>query len=110
MSGVAQVSLLRPGGMRRSSDSGSQGVLRANRAKMSFPPEGRFNALIALNAHPPQRNWESLRRVRRPMARSLVGCMKRQEDADGCSVLLRFAIALDADSSAMPLDELLRHE
>src|SRR5580704_16538747 len=36
--------------------------------------------------------------------------MKWQEDADGCSVLLRFAIALNADPPTMPLDELLCNE
>jgi len=33
--------------------------------------------------------------------------MKWQEDADGRAVLLRFAIALDADLPPVPLDELL---
>ena len=41
------------------------------------------------------------------LLRSLVGCMKWHEDADGRAVLLRFVIALDADPPPVPLDELL---
>jgi hypothetical protein len=43
-------------------------------------------------------------------SRSLVGCMKWQGDADGRAMLLRFVIALDADSPPVPLDELLCDE
>jgi len=41
---------------------------------------------------------------------SLVDCMKWQEDPDGRTVPIRFVIALDADSSPVPLDKLLCDE
>src|SRR5271170_2915035 len=46
----------------------------------------------------------------RASSRSLVGCVKWQEDADGCAVPVRFTIALNVNPTSVPFDKLLCDE